>query len=78
MRLDIIKANSSWGVSADLFDCPSWILSVSDAEAPGYSAVVTSPMDLSTMTRKARTGEYKSFDEFEVGSSCVSTGIRLD
>ena len=44
--------------------CPFFI--VSDADAPGYSAVITQPMDFTTMTRKAHTGEYKSFDEFEV------------
>jgi hypothetical protein len=35
---------------------------VTDEVAPGYSAVVRSPMDLSTMRRKAKAGEYSSWD----------------
>ena len=35
---------------------------VTDALAPGYSAVVRTPMDLSTMRKKARAGQYDSWD----------------
>jgi hypothetical protein len=36
---------------------------VTDALAPGYSAVVHTPMDLSTMRKKARAGQYDSWED---------------
>lgn len=49
---------------------------VSDADAPGYSAIISQPMDFTTMDRKAHSGDYKSFDEFEVSPLAFCSGLK--
>lgn len=38
---------------------------VTDAIAPGYSAIIQNPMDLSTMTEKITGDQYKDFSEYK-------------
>jgi hypothetical protein len=45
---------------------------VTDAIAPGYSKVITRPMDFSTMRARAQRGEYASLDEIEARASFPS------
>jgi bromodomain-containing protein 7/9 len=39
---------------------------VTDQIAPGYSAIIKRPMDLSTMRSKIRTKQYRGLKEFKV------------
>ena len=38
---------------------------MTDAIAPGYSRIITNPMDLSTMTRRVKQGKYSNLEDFE-------------
>lgn len=39
---------------------------VTDDIAPGYSALISNPMDFSTMAKKIDTLQYQSVDEYKV------------
>ena len=39
---------------------------VTDDIAPGYSALISNPMDFSTMAKKIDTLQYQSIDEYKV------------
>ena len=39
---------------------------VNDVIAPGYSDIITQPMDFSAMKKKIDDGEYNSIDEYKV------------
>lgn len=39
---------------------------VTDSIAPGYSSIITRPMDFSTMKQKIEENQYKTLKEFEV------------
>lgn len=39
---------------------------VTDNIAPGYSALISNPMDFSTMSKKIDTLQYQSIDEYKV------------
>lgn len=39
---------------------------VTDDIAPGYSALITNPMDFSTMAKKMDNLQYQSVDEYKV------------
>lgn len=45
---------------------------VDPAQVPGYSDVVTRPMDLGTMTTKVEKGKYRSLEEFAVSLVILS------
>ena len=42
---------------------------VTDSIAPGYSTIITKPMDFSTMKQKIEENEYKTLQDFSVSSS---------
>lgn len=39
---------------------------VTDNIAPGYSSIITKPMDFSTMKQKIEENQYKTLQEFSV------------
>lgn len=41
------------------------------AQVPGYSDVVSRPMDLGTMSTKVDKGKYRSLEEFAVSPFCL-------
>ena len=43
---------------------------VDPAQVPGYSDVISRPMDLGTMTTKVEKGKYRSLEEFAVRILC--------
>jgi bromodomain-containing protein 7/9 len=45
---------------------------VNDVIAPGYSSIITNPMDFSTMKYKIDTHAYASLEEFRVSSKYVA------
>ena len=49
---------------------------VTDEIAPGYSALISNPMDFSTMTKKIDTLQYQSIDEYKVSLSVLHIGIN--
>lgn len=54
---------------------------VDDAEVPGYSRIIKSPMDLSTMRQKVEQLEYKDFAHMEkdfdlIMANCMKFNVQ--
>ena len=50
---------------------------VTDDIAPGYSALISNPMDFSTMAKKLDTLQYHSVDEYQVNLGIYLDGIEV-
>lgn len=51
---------------------------VTDNIAPGYSSIITKPMDFSTMKQKIEENQYKTLQEFTVRSWLSSFGKKSE
>jgi len=48
---------------------------VTDDIAPGYSTLISNPMDFSTMSNKIETLQYQSIDEYKVNDIVMITVV---